>query len=181
MPDQLGRWEIVLRRGSAGGPFDMVIQGHNTIHISDILVGDVWVASGQSNMEFSMTYVMNAENELKKADIPEIRLLHVKVATSPYPLDDLPTAKWDLCTPQSAASFSAVAFFFRKEIHEDQKIPIGIIDSTYGGTSAEAWTSLEASRSDASLMPVFNAWSQEWPTRPESLRILGWKTGRMLK
>jgi sialate O-acetylesterase len=160
IPDQFGHWEVVLRQGAAGGPFDMVIQGTNTIRLTDVLVGDVWLASGQSNMEFYTNNVINAAAELQAANLPNVRLFRVKVATSPYPLDDLSGRSWVASSTETAAEFSAVAFFFGKEIYADQKVPIGLIDSTYGGTAAEAWTSMHALSADASLMPVFATWSR---------------------
>jgi len=160
-PDQFGRWEVALPPGTAGGPFDMVIQGTNTIRLTDILVGDVWLASGQSNMESYTNNASNAAAELEAANLPNIRLFRVKVATSPYPLDDLSGRSWVASTTETASEFSAVAFFFGKEIYADQKVPIGLIDSTYGGTAAEAWTSMRSLSGDASLMPVFATWSRK--------------------
>lgn len=160
-PDQLGRWEVVLPEGAAGGPFEMVVKGTNTIRLTDVLVGDVWLASGQSNMEFYTNNVVNAAAELQAANLPNIRLFRVKVATSPYPLDDLSGRTWVASTPETTAAFSAVAFFFGKEIYADQKVPIGLIDSTYGGTAVEAWTSMRSLSSDASLMPAFATWSRK--------------------
>lgn len=162
VPDEVGQWEVALPPGNAGGPFSLEVQGANTIQLSDILVGDVWVASGQSNMEFRTEGVINAEEELRNADRPNIRLFHVGAASSTYPLDDLTTAMtWTACSPESAAHFSAVAFFFGKHIQDDQKVPIGLIEADWGATAAEAWTSMRALTADASLMPVFTVWSHE--------------------
>ena len=160
IPDKFGRWEVVLPPGAAGGPFAMKIQGNSTIRLSDVLVGDVWVASGQSNMEFYTRGVVNAAEEIKVAIQPQIRLFHVKVATSPFPLDDVAAQTWVACSPETVADFSAVAYFFGKDVQVDQNVPIGLIDSTYGGTSAEAWTSTRAISADASLMPVFASWAK---------------------
>lgn len=160
-PDKFGRWEVVFPAGAPGGPFVMDIQGKNKIRLSDVLVGDVWVASGQSNMEFYTSGVVNAEEELKAANLPNIRLFHVRPIASPYPLDDVPVARsWVACSPETAAQFSAVAFFFGKDIQADQRVPIGLIDSTLGGAVAEAWASARSLSADASLMPVFAFWSQ---------------------
>jgi len=157
--DKFGRWQITLQPGTAGGPFVMEIHGKNSIRLSDVLVGDVWVASGQSNMEFPMSVVANATEELKAADLPNIRLLHVNLGTSPFPLEDVSTGGWDVCSPKTAVNFSAVAFFFAKEVQQDQNVPIGIIGATIGGTAAEAWTSMRALSADASLMPAFANWA----------------------
>ncbi|HEY5214725.1 MAG TPA: sialate O-acetylesterase [Acidobacteriaceae bacterium] len=158
-PDKFGRWETAMSPGTAGGPFIMEVKGKNSIRVSDILVGDVWVASGQSNMEFFTSGVINAEAELKTANLPKIRLLRILPVTSPYPLDDLSAIPWVVCSPVAAAHFSAVAFFFGREVQSDQKVPIGLIDSTWGGTPVEAWTSVRALAEDASLMPAFAYWA----------------------
>jgi sialate O-acetylesterase len=159
-PDKFGRWEVTLPPGAAGGPFIMEINGNSSIRFSDVLVGDVWVASGQSNMEFFTAGVVNATEELKTAKLPDIRLLRVLPVTSPYALTDIPASTWVTCSPETAAQFSAVAFFFGKDIQADQKVPIGLIDSTWGGTPAEAWTSTRALSENASLMPVFASWAK---------------------
>lgn len=153
-PDKYGRWSLYLSPVEAGGPYDMEIRGTNTIHISDILVGDIWVASGQSNMGFNVARVNNAQAELTAASHPMIRLFHVQQKVSDYPLDDLPGASWQVCSPETVKDFSAVAYFFGRKIEEDQKVPIGLVHSAFGG-SAEAWTSLEALGRDASFMPLF--------------------------
>lgn len=155
-PDTYGRWSVYLSPIEAGGPYDMEIRGTNTIHITDILVGDVWVASGQSNMGFNVARVDHAPAELAAAAHPKIRLFHVQQKVSDYPLDDAPGASWEVCSPDTVKDFSAVAYFFGRKIEEDQKVPIGLVHSAFGG-SAEAWTSLETLGRDASLMPLFEA------------------------
>ncbi len=159
VPDNFGRWEVTLPAGAAGGPFILEIKASNSIRFSDVLVGDVWVASGQSNMEFYTSGAANAAEELKAANLPVIRLLRISPVTSPYPLDDIPGITWATCTPDTAAQFSAVAFFFGREIQREQKIPIGLIDSTWGGTTAEAWMSIRSLSEDSSLMPIFASWA----------------------
>ena len=163
--DSLGRWSVYLPPGNAGGPFSLSIQATNRIDFTDILVGDLWLASGQSNMEFPMapappwtTGVRNAKSEIAAADDPKLRLFQVKDAWSDYPKDDLDAKRtWTACTPRSIAGFSAVAYFFGRELLEKEKVPIGLIEADVGGTPAEAWTSLDALTSDPSLMPVFSA------------------------
>jgi sialate O-acetylesterase len=155
--DYLGRWEVYLSPGEAGGPFELTLKGSNTLALQDVLVGDVWLASGQSNMEFPMSKVANAEAEIAGAKYPEIRLLLVEKNHSDYPLSDVVAAPWTECTPDSVQEFSAVAYFFGREIKQREKVPIGLIDATWGGTPAEAWTSLSALAADAGMMPVFAA------------------------
>lgn len=155
-PDEYGQWSVYLPPVKAGGPYEMEIRGTNTIHIRDILVGDVWIASGQSNMGFNVARVDHAKAELATATHPELRLFHVQQRASDYPLDDAPGASWQICSPESVKDFSAVAYFFGLRIQEDQKVPIGLVEAAYGGPG-EAWTSLEALGRDASLMPLFEA------------------------
>jgi sialate O-acetylesterase len=159
--NEFGRWSLYLHPGSAGGPFEMVVQGTNRIVLRDVLVGDVWIASGQSNMEFPMAEGMNRgvnneKEELAAASHPTIRILDIAPASSDYPLRDVAIRHaWSECNPESVASFSAVGYFFARDLQQREKIPIGVIDDTWGGTPAEAWTSLDALSADASLMPVF--------------------------
>jgi sialate O-acetylesterase len=155
-----GLWSVYLNASEAGGPFELTVRGNNTITLTDVLVGDVWIASGQSNMEFGMKNVMNAATELAAANRPRIRLFHVKNKVADHPLDDLEAWPWEAATPESVKNFSAVAYFFGRDLQDRLNVPVGLIDSSWGGTPAEAWTSLRALSSDASLMPVFAQWAQ---------------------
>ena len=158
--DSVGRWTVQLPPGESGGPFVLSIRGTNEIALTDVLVGDVWIASGQSNMEFSLRDARDAKQEIAGASFPQIRLINVKQRYADYPQDDLVvTSPWSICTPESAGDFSAVAFFFARELVRREGVPIGIIESAWGGTPAEAWTSMRALSQDASLMPVFSAWA----------------------
>jgi sialate O-acetylesterase len=158
--DKLGHWTIYLPPQPAGGPFQLAVKGNNTVNLDDILIGDVWFASGQSNMEMPLagfpgnSITKNSEEEIRNASQPNIRLLHVQRKTSDYPLPDYDQS-WTSCTPETVKEFSAVAYFFGRELTQHEHVPIGLIDSTWGGTPAEAWTSLDGLSSDASLMPVF--------------------------
>lgn len=163
---ELGRWSVYLKPGAAGGPFQMTVQGTptaesghaapgQTIKLDDILVGDVWVASGQSNMEFMMHQAATADEDLPHAANPRIRLLVVKRAASPYAQDDIDSDGWAASSPETAHDFSAVAWYFGREIEQKENVPVGIIDSTWGGTVAESWTRLTALGEDASLAPLF--------------------------
>jgi sialate O-acetylesterase len=165
--DDLGAFSLYLAPESAGGPDTLTIHGSgagesSTITLSDILVGDVWFASGQSNMEMPLrgfpgsAVVKDADKEIASATNPQIHLLVLDRKTNDYPLDDQPSS-WTECNPSTAANFSAVAFFFGREIQGREHIPIGLIDSTWGGTPIASWTSLSALASDATLMPVFAA------------------------
>ncbi len=156
--DSLGQWSVSLPPGAAGGPFAMTIKGENTVQFSDVLVGDVWVASGQSNMEFALSEAANAQAEIASANHPQIRLFQVDHAVSDYPRDNLRAKTWTACTSASASTFSAVAYFFARQLESKEHVPIGLIESNWGGTPAEAWTSMHGLGSDASLIPVFLSW-----------------------
>jgi sialate O-acetylesterase len=158
--DDLGRWSVFLRPEQAGGPYALTVQGSNTIRLEDILVGDVWFASGQSNMEFpldgfpGLAVLKNGPQEIAAATQPQIRLLRFGRKASEYELRDQ-DASWTLCTPETAAQFSAVAYFFARDLVKQERVPIGLIDSTWGGTPVAAWLSLDGLSSDAGLMPQF--------------------------
>jgi sialate O-acetylesterase len=158
----LGLWEAWLAPEPAGGPFTLTVHGSSELTRSDLLVGDVWFASGQSNMEMPLSgfppdaHVTNAEQEIAQADLPQVRLLRMEHQSSPSPLANI-SAVWQTCTPATAKDFSAVAYFFARAIHEREHVPIGVIDSSWGGTPIDSWISLDALSADASLMPAFAA------------------------
>jgi sialate O-acetylesterase len=137
-----GKWTVTLSPVPAGGPYQMTIQGKNTIQIKDILVGEVWLASGQSNMEWRLSSnVNNFKQEIANADFPQIRLIDVNNAVAFRPLTEMESDGWKVCSPQTAGGFSAVAYFFARDLHQRYKVPIGLVTSEWGGTPAEAWTS----------------------------------------
>jgi sialate O-acetylesterase len=160
--NSLGLWEAWLAPETAGGPFTLTVHGSSELTRADLLVGDVWFASGQSNMEMPLSgfppnaHVTNAEQEIAQADLPQVRLLRVEHQSSASPLGSI-SAVWQTCTPATARDFSAVAYFFARAIHEREHVPIGVIDSSWGGTPIDSWISLDALSADASLMPAFAA------------------------
>ncbi len=141
-----GRWEAALPPMPAGGPYELILRGEKTYRIKNVMIGEVWVCSGQSNMEMPVSRVMNAKQEIAAAHYPEIRLLTVEKATSPAPLDTFRSAGWQLCTPKTVADFSAVAYFYGRSLYKELNVPIGLIHSSWGGTVIEAWTSAETLR-----------------------------------
>ncbi|WP_256009046.1 sialate O-acetylesterase [Desertivirga xinjiangensis] len=152
-----GRWMVALQPELAGGPFTLAISGRNNVSFSDVLVGEVWVCSGQSNMEFPLKSAMNAETEISAADYPMIRQLTVPRHISMVPLNDMEATEWKPCSPQTAGSFSAVAYFFAKQLWEELKIPVGLIHSSWGGTNIETWTSREALAKHPDFAPLNSA------------------------
>jgi len=132
---------------AAGGPYEMTISGKNTLTIKNILAGEVWVCSGQSNMEFSVgamegwkSGVFDVKQEIASADYPKIRLFTVQKKVADTPQSDC-VGNWQLCSPQTVGGFSAVAYFFGRELHSNLNVPVGLIHTSWGGTPAEAWTS----------------------------------------
>jgi len=160
-----GRWDIFLPPQPAGGPYKLTVKAANTIELDDILLGDVWFASGQSNMEMPLigfpgsAVIANSAEEIRHADQAQIRLLLIHNKASDFPLPDYAATSWTTCTPETAAKFSAVAYFFGKQLADHEHVPIGLIDSSWGGTPAEAWVSMEGLSRDASLMSVFDEWA----------------------
>jgi len=139
-----GEWKVTLPAMSAGGPFTLTVSGSSTVTYDDVMVGEVWLCSGQSNMEFGMGMVNNSAEEITNADHPGIRLLLVKRDWEGQPTNDI-SATWKLCTPESVKEggwngFSAVAYFFGRELNQKLGVPVGLIESSWGGTRIESWT-----------------------------------------
>lgn len=154
--DALGRWSVSLAPGDAGGPFDLTVKGNNTIAFSDVLVGDVWVASGQSNMEFKLRQADNAAAEIAAAKYPKIRRMLTDNKVADYPMEDVTGQPWTDINPDNAGGASAAAYFFARHLQEKEGgIPIGIIESFWGGTPVDSWISLHGIASDPALMPIF--------------------------
>ena len=153
-----GKWQLKLSAAKAGGPYEMRLQGNNLIVLRDVLVGDVWLCSGQSNMVHQMgihnvTYAKDIEN----ANYPQIRQFGVPTATSLNgPKEDLRQGAWKSANPKDINDFSAVAYFFARNIHEKHQVPIGIINASVGGTPIEAWTSEQGLKDFASVTAVIN-------------------------
>lgn len=144
-----GKWNIGIPTPDAGGPYELkIISGREIFTLKEILIGEVWLCSGQSNMEMPLKGwppndpILNSDDEIAKADFPEIRLFTVQRKVSAEKLDDV-TGAWNSCTPETASSFSATAYFFGRKLYEELQIPIGLIHSSWGGTPAEAWTDVK--------------------------------------
>ncbi|WP_018626368.1 sialate O-acetylesterase [Niabella aurantiaca] len=146
--DASGNWKVNVNTPSFGGPYTIRISEDNTVTLENVLIGDVWLCSGQSNMEMPLAgwgKIQHYEQEIANASYPNIRLLQAIHVTANQPLNELRVRNngWDVCAPETVAEFSSVAYFFAREIYEKTKIPIGLIHSSWGGTIAEAWTSYE--------------------------------------
>jgi len=145
-----GRWSVVIQPPAPGGPYTLVIDGPQHVEFHDVLVGDVWLCGGQSNMEMGLGQARNGSEEIKVADHPEIRLFVVKQQTARKPAA-VPQGAWKVCSPKNVGEgwdgFSAVAYFFGRRLQQDIDVPIGLVEDCVGGTPAEAWTSAETLRS----------------------------------
>ncbi len=147
-----GKWRVTLAPLPAGtAPVTMTVAGKNTLTFSDVLVGDVWICSGQSNMQFALGGEDNATAALAAANQPLIRLFTVPDKTALTPNADIPGAKWEVCTPDTAKGFTAVGYHFGLEIQKMTGQPVGLIHTSWGGTPAQAWTSIEKLQSDPVL------------------------------
>jgi len=150
-----GRWRVTLAAMAAGGPFELVVRcGEEEVRVGDVLVGEVWIGSGQSNMAWPVWASANASEEAAAADWPRIRLYTVPQVPSAEPADDVKGA-WALCTPETVPHFSAVLYYFGRELHRELDVPVGLINSSWGGTNAETWTPKEGFASDPALRPTY--------------------------
>jgi sialate O-acetylesterase len=145
-----GRWLVRLPKFPAGGPHELVVTGKNKIILKNVLVGEVWICSGQSNMEWPMTQVDNPKMEIDSADYPKIRLFHARHKKSDREVDDV-VGKWEACSPTSVPNFSAVAYFFGRHLHKELNAPVGLIECAWGGTPAEHWTPSASFQADSAL------------------------------
>jgi sialate O-acetylesterase len=144
-----GKWKISLSPEVAGGPYQLTIKGKNTITFNNILIGDVWICSGQSNMEWPLRMANNGPEEIKQANYPNIRHIKIPNTVASTAQEDIPGGDWKLCTPETAGDFTAVGYFFAKELTKSLNVPIGLINTSWGGTHSETWTSREAFEGDA--------------------------------
>jgi sialate O-acetylesterase len=156
--DSAGEWSLTLPALAAGGPHTLTLRGTNTLTFTDIWSGEVWVASGQSNMEFPLSRSFGAE-QAAAGGCPGLRLFTVAKATSADPKGDV-EGMWEPCDPTSAQSFSAVAFYFGQELHRALGVPVGLIHSSWGGTPAEAWTPRSALVADPAFRPMVDAFDR---------------------
>src|SRR5688572_2840750 len=152
--DSDGKWKTKLKTPAAGGPHELTFKGANEITLKDVYIGEVWIASGQSNMEWSVAASANPMEEAASANHPTIRMIKVQRIPAENPVDDIPidpgtkkttpTSGWSVCAPDTVPQFSAVGYFFARELAKELDVPVGIVNTSWGGTVCEAWTSKEA-------------------------------------
>jgi sialate O-acetylesterase len=159
--NEKGRWIVRIGPFEAGGPHMLTIKGTNTLTFQDVLVGEVWVCSGQSNMQWSVNQASGAAAEIGQANFPNIRLFYVKRTVADTPQEDV-VGSWEHCTPWTVEGFSAVAYFFGLELHKAYGgLPIGLIHTSWGGTPSEAWTSRPCLEADPDVKPLLDYWDEE--------------------
>ncbi len=164
-----GKWMVKMKTPQAGGPYQITISDGKAVQLNNVLIGEVWICSGQSNMEMPLAgwgKIDNYEKEIAEANYPQIRLLHVEKATSIRPVEDVKImgGSWRVCSPANIPEFSSVAYFFGRELYKSLNVPIGLINTSWGGTIAEAWTSGESLEN----MPYFKGTVQEMRTVSET-------------
>lgn len=145
--DNNGKWMIKLDNESAGGPYQLIIKEKNTITLNNVMVGEVWICSGQSNMEMPIEgwgKINNYKQEITDANYPMIRHIKIPNTVSGKPESDIQNADWKVCSSETAGDFTAVGYFFARELYNELKIPIGLINTSWGGTQVESWMSREA-------------------------------------
>jgi len=170
--DKDGKWITKIKTPCAGGPFELAVEGNNSIRFKDVMAGEVWLCSGQSNMSIPMLGgggnqpIEDGPEEIKKADYPMIRFFTVLPTASAEPLEDFKEVRgWEICSPEKVQHFSAVAYFFGKELFNELKTPVGLIHSSWGGTPAESWICREILDDDEELKIItenFDAALLKW-------------------
>ncbi len=158
--DGAGKWKVQLGKLQSGAPATLTVKGRNTVVINDVLIGEVWLCSGQSNMSMRVAESNDAANEKAAANYPQIRMFTVDSGAAGTPQEKC-AGRWEVCSPASVGNFSAAAYFFGRDLHKGHGAPVGLINSSVGGTAIEAWTSQEAMATQAELKPIFERWEKE--------------------
>ena len=173
-----GKWLLKLapmKADANGAEMEIKTAGERTV-VKNILVGEVWLCSGQSNMQFSLREVPDGDKQVAAAKHPQIRLLTINSPPSDIPVDDILAAdKWQVCDPDSVAYFSAIGYFFGREISEKLNVPVGLIDNARGGTLAEAWTSYEGIKAEKALNVIFDRHLKLMEKEGFDKRVVQWQ------
>ncbi len=164
-----GKWIVFLEplKASAQGA-DLVVAGRNTLAVHDVVVGEVWLCSGQSNMEFTVSRAMNAPEEIATANFPLLRHIKVSTTVAAQPADHVATSGWQAATPQTVGGFTAVGYFFARDLYQKLGVPLGVVHSSWGGTPVESWMSAAALASNSAFKVVGERWAQnlaEYPAK----------------
>jgi sialate O-acetylesterase len=143
--DKNGKWKVALKPEQAGGPYSLAVKGKKeSLNFDDILVGEVWICSGQSNMEWPVRLTDNSDKAIAAANYPQIRHIKVPNTVAAQPKDDITGGEWKVCSPETVGDFTAVGYYFAEKIQKELNVPVGLINTSWGGTHSETWTSREA-------------------------------------
>lgn len=157
--DDTGHWRVTLQPLKVGAPLRLVVEGKNRLQRIDLLVGDVWLCSGQSNMEWEVGNAFNGDLDMETANYPQIRMLTIDTPASQTPLEDFDDT-WHVCSPETVETFSAVGYYFGREIYEHVHVPIGLIDNSWGGSACEAWIPREKLEGNPLYEPLLKRWDK---------------------
>lgn len=157
--DDKGKWTVKLEPLKVGGPYEIKIKGSDEVTIKNVLSGEVWICSGQSNMAWTVRSSNDADLEIMTANYPQIRLISVPQVGTQEAQDDF-NGKWEPCTPESVANFSAVGYFFGRQLYQTLNVPIGLIDNAWGGSSAEAWVNRKRLEDEPAFKEMLARWEQ---------------------
>lgn len=153
-----GMWSVMLEALPVGGPHELVIKGTNEIKISDVLVGEVWICSGQSNMAWKVNNSNDADLEKLTAKYPKIRMINFPQVGTQEPVWEHKNSQWLECTPENVGNYSAVGYFFGRQLHETLDIPIGLINNAWGGSACEAWINRDVLEEDGRFTQLLDRW-----------------------
>ena len=162
------QWTLTLAPMNAGGPFDMTVDGTNRVQLRNLLIGDVWICSGQSNMSFELKKSSRAAQDIPDAHDRSLRLFTVPRVIADAPLRSC-GGTWTICTPEQAEDFSAVAYYFGKTLRESLDVPIGLIHVSWGGTAAEGWVSRGLLQNDPDFRPILDRWEKDLKEFPDAM------------
>jgi sialate O-acetylesterase len=162
-----GKWSVTLDPLKVGSPRTLAVKGKNSVTFDDVLVGEVWICSGQSNMQLDVAAANDADLESLSAKFPQIRLISVPSVGTQEPKSDF-KGQWQVCTTESVKNFSAVGYFFGRQLHQTLGVPIGLIDDAWGGSAAEAWVRRDLLEKDEKYKPLIARWEQIEKNYPEA-------------
>lgn len=176
--DQQGRWKVKLNPLGVGGPHTLSIEAKNRLTFEDVLVGEVWICSGQSNMALAVQQANDADLESLTAKFPKIRLISVPQVGISSPQENF-QGEWKTCTPETVKDFSAVGFFFGRQLHQTLGVPVGLIDNAWGGSACEAWIRHDLLTADAKYQPLLERWAETEKSYDHSKALAAFEKQRM--
>lgn len=168
--DSDGNWQVTLKPMPAGGPYDLTVEGEQLVRMTNVMFGDVWICSGQSNMQMSVASSNDAAKEIAEANYPNIRLFSVPRVVKDTPQTEV-KGTWEVCSPKTIPGFTAAGYFFGRKLNKDLNVPIGLIHTSWGGTPAEAWTTLDSLKDNVEFRPIVERFVVAMKKYPENMEI----------